>query len=54
MEAGHVGQNIHLQAAALGLATVMIGAFDDAEVQKVLGLEEQFKPLYIMPLGKPL
>lgn len=54
MEAGHVGQNIHLQAAALGLATVMVGAFDDAEVQKVLGLEEQFKPLYIMPLGKSL
>jgi len=53
MEAGHVGQNIHLQAVALGLATVEVGAFDDEEVRKVLGLEEQIKPLYIMPIGKP-
>jgi SagB-type dehydrogenase family enzyme len=52
MEAGHVGENIHLQAVALGLATVEVGAFHDEEVSKVLGLEEQIKPLYIMPLGK--
>ncbi len=53
MEVGHVGENIHLQAVALGLATVEVGAFDDEEVRKVLGLEEQIKPLYIMPIGKP-
>ncbi len=54
MEVGHVGENIHLQAVALGLATVEVGAFDDEEVRKVLGLEEQIKPLYIMPIGKLL
>ncbi|PIU55767.1 MAG: nitroreductase [Chloroflexi bacterium CG07_land_8_20_14_0_80_45_17] len=53
MEVGHVGENIHLQAVALGLATVEVGAFDDEEVRKVLGVEEQIKPLYIMPIGKP-
>lgn len=53
MEVGHVGQNIHLQAVALGLATVEVGAFDDEDVGKVLGVEEQIKPLYIMPIGKP-
>ena len=53
MEVGHVGQNIHLQAVALGLATVEVGAFDDEDVRKVLEVEEQIKPLYIMPLGKP-
>jgi len=53
MEVGHVGENIHLQAVALGLATVEVGAFDDEVVRKVLGVEEQFKPLYIMPIGKP-
>jgi SagB-type dehydrogenase family enzyme len=53
MEVGHVGQNIHLQAVALGLATVEVGAFDDEDVRKVLGVEEQIKPLYIMPIGKP-
>ena len=54
MEVGHAGQNIHLQAVALGLATVEVGAFRDEEVREVLGLEEQIKPLYIMPVGKPV
>jgi SagB-type dehydrogenase family enzyme len=52
IEVGHVGENIHLQAVALGLATVEIGAFNDEEVGKVLRVEEQIKPLYIMPLSK--
>ena len=54
MEVGHAGQNIHLQAVALGLATVEVGAFRDEEVREVLGLEEQVKPLYIMPVGRSL
>jgi len=54
MEVGHVGENIHLQAVALSLATVEVGAFDDEEVRKVLGVEEQIKPLYIMPIGRLL
>jgi SagB-type dehydrogenase family enzyme len=53
MEVGHVGQNIHLQAEALGLGTVPVGAFDDGAVQRVLGIEKGIEPLYIMPLGKP-
>lgn len=53
MEAGHAGQNIYLQATALGLGTVAIGAFHDEEVKEVLQLEEQFNALYIMPVGKP-
>ena len=54
IEVGHVGENIHLQAVALGLATVEVGAFHDEEVRKVLGVDEQIKPLYIMPVGKPV
>jgi len=53
MEVGHAGQNIYLQATALGLATVAIGAFHDEEVREVLQLEKQYKPLYIMPVGRP-
>lgn len=49
MEAGHIGQNVHLQCEALGMGTVMIGAFNDSGVKKVLGTE--FEPLYIMPVG---
>ena len=53
MEVGHAGQNIYLQATALGLATVAIGAFYDEQVREVLRLDEQYKPLYIMPVGRP-
>lgn len=53
IEVGHAGQNIYLQATALGLATVAIGAFDDEQVREVLRLDKQYKPLYIMPVGKP-
>lgn len=44
---------IYLQATALGLATVAIGAFHDESVREVLRLEKRFRPLYIMPVGKP-
>ena len=53
MEVGHAGQNIYLQATALGLATVAIGAFHDERIREVLRLEKQYKPLYIMPVGRP-
>jgi len=53
MEVGHAGQNIYLQATALGLATVAIGAFRDEQVKEVLRLDKQIKPLYIMPVGRP-
>lgn len=54
MEVGHAGQNIYLQATALGLGTVAIGAFRDEEVRKVLQLDASVRPLYIMPVGKPV
>ena len=50
MEVGHVGQNIYLQAEALGLGTVVVGAFRDDRVKKLLGIDE--KVFYIMPVGK--
>lgn len=50
MEVGHVGQNVHLQAEALNMGTVMIGAFEDRKVKEVLGIKED--PLYIIPVGK--
>lgn len=53
LEAGHAAQNMLLQAVALGLGGVPIGAFDDAEVQAILGLSEAEKPLYLIPVGYP-
>jgi len=50
MEAGHIGQNIYLQATALGLGTVAVGAFDDDEVALLLGTDGA--PLYVFPVGR--
>ncbi len=51
IEAGHVAQNIHLQAVALGLASVPIGAFGDEQIKDVLSLPKDNEPLYIIPVG---
>jgi SagB-type dehydrogenase family enzyme len=51
IEVGHVAQNIHLQAVALGLGSVPIGAFNDKEVSKVFSLPENEVPIYIIPIG---
>ena len=51
MEAGHIAQNIYLQAVSLGLGTVTVGAFDDEYVREVVGAEHDERPLYIMPIG---
>lgn len=53
MEAGHAAQNLLLQATALGLGGVPIGAFYDEQVQDVLGLPEKHEPLYLIPVGRP-
>jgi SagB-type dehydrogenase family enzyme len=52
LDAGHAGQNVYLQAEALQLATVVVGAFDDRRVQTILGLPEDQQPLSIMPIGR--
>lgn len=51
IEAGHIAQNIHLEAVALGLGSVPVGAFDDAAVARVCRLPEGCEPLYIIPVG---
>jgi len=53
IEVGHVGQNIYLQAVALGLGTVAVGAFYDEEIRRIVGTSENENPIYIMPIGYP-
>ena len=52
LEAGHVGQNIYLQAVALGFGTVAVGAFQDDAVAALLQLPPEEIPLYIFPVGQ--
>ncbi len=51
MEVGHLGQNLALQGEALGLCSVMVGAFRDEDVSRVLNLPPHLKPLYVIPVG---
>ena len=52
LEAGHAAQNLLLQAVALDLGAVPIGAFEDERVQKVLSLPSDHQPLYLIPVGR--
>ncbi len=52
MEAGHIGQNIYLAATEMNLGTVAVGAFDDDEVKKLLGLGDEYIVLYVFPVGR--
>jgi len=51
LEAGHVAQNIQLQATNLGLATGLIGAFSDEEISAIFGFLPSETPLYLIPVG---
>ena len=43
----------HLAAAALGLASVWVGAFDDDGVRRAIGVGRDLRPVAILPVGYP-
>ena len=51
IEVGHAAQNVHLQAVALGLGSVPVGAFSDDSVKTLLGLSPELVPIYVIPIG---
>ncbi|MEM1606819.1 MAG: SagB/ThcOx family dehydrogenase [Candidatus Bathyarchaeia archaeon] len=53
MEVGHAGQNIYLMATALKYGAVVVGAFQDDLVAKIIDAKPEEKPLYIVPIGVP-
>jgi len=53
MEVGHSGQNLLLQAAALNLGAVPVGAFDDERVAQALSLPADHARAYLIPVGTP-
>jgi SagB-type dehydrogenase family enzyme len=52
LEAGHAAQNVYLQATALGLATVLVGAFEERQLATFLGLPAHHQPIALMPVGR--
>ncbi len=52
MEAGHISQNLYLQATSLGLGSVVVGAFLDDLVHAALGLEPDEVVLYLHAVGR--
>lgn len=54
LEAGHAAQNVLVQATALGLGAVPIGAFDDEEVRMTLGAPSGEEILVLIPVGHPV
>jgi SagB-type dehydrogenase family enzyme len=53
LEAGHAAQNTALVAAALDLATVFIGGFDDEATAAAFRLPAGERPIGVMPVGFP-
>ena len=53
LDVGHVGQNLYLAAEATGSGVCAIGAYDDAEINKLLGLNEDEEfVIYLASVGK--
>jgi SagB-type dehydrogenase family enzyme len=53
IEAGHIAQNVLLQAVALGLGAVPVGGYQEDGVREALGLRAEETPLYVIPVGHP-
>ncbi|MBN2313293.1 MAG: DJ-1/PfpI family protein [Sedimentisphaerales bacterium] len=53
LEAGHIAQNIELQATALDLGSVAVAVFNTANVRKTCKLPRNEDPLYIVCVGHP-
>jgi len=53
LEAGHAAQNLLLQATALGLHGLGIGAFRDDDLKRAVGLGPHQAPVYVLPIGRP-
>ncbi len=48
---GMMAQNVYLKCEAYGLGTVVIGAFDDLKVERLLNISSTYTPIYVMPIG---
>jgi len=54
LEAGHIAQNIQLQAVCMDMGSVTIGDFDTRGVTKVCKLPKTLDPIYVICVGYPV
>jgi protease I len=54
LEAGHIAQNIQLQAVCLDLGSVTIGGFNTKDVSRTCRLPRGMEPIYIICVGYPI
>jgi SagB-type dehydrogenase family enzyme len=54
LEAGHIAQNILLQAVCLDLGSVPLGDFNTKEVSRICKLARNLEPIYIISIGHPI
>ena len=54
LEAGHIAQNIQLQAVCLDLGSVTIGGFDIMGVRRACRLAKELEPIYVICVGYPV
>lgn len=47
-------ENMMLFVASQGFGSCWVGAFDEMQVAKALGLPERVRPVVILPVGRPL
>jgi len=54
IDAGHICQNLYLACTAMGFGTCAIGAYDQARMDSLLGLDgEEEMVVYVAPVGRP-
>lgn len=54
LQAGHIAQNIQLQAVSLQLGSVAIADFDTRSVSRLCNLPRTWEPLYMISVGYPV
>ncbi len=52
MDSGYLGENVYLQAEALGFGCCVAGAFDDGAVKRAMKLPANEEPVCILAVGK--
>jgi len=53
LEAGHVGENLYLQAESLKLGLVTISGFDEAKIRDLVTIPATDTIIYLVPFGLP-